>query len=131
MSYVVISSFENVDTGDLQAQGEAVTVLGNESHAREYFGKRAAALEQAVGAARAEDAEATFIRWLLLLRMPLDVADVEAALEDLEIVIEETYHPEDPFGELVIDYAGSRHSPAGVTEHLQKDALLELEAWLT
>jgi len=27
VSYVVISSFENIDTGDLQAQGESIAVF--------------------------------------------------------------------------------------------------------
>lgn len=131
MSHVVISCFENVDVGDLQSQGEAVSVFPTEALAREHFTRRSAALDEALEAARAADGSATFIRWQLILRMPLDVANVEAALEDLEIVIEETYTHDDPFGELVVAYAGSRHTPSAVSEYPQKDALAELEAWLT
>ena len=35
MSYVVISSFEDVDTGDLQAEGESVAVFSAEAEAQE------------------------------------------------------------------------------------------------
>ena len=131
MSHVVISSFENVATGDLQAQGEAVAVFASESAAREHFEARSAALAEAVGKARAEDADATFITWLLLLRMPLDVGSVEEALEDLELVIEETDAIDDPFGELVIAFEGAQYDASGRTTLPEAHALRELEAWLS
>ena len=131
MSYVVISSFENVETGDLQAQGESIAVFSDEAPARAHFSARSSTLDAAASNARARDAEATFIAWIVLLRMPLEVANAEDALEDLELVIEETESIDDPFGELVVAYAGQRHAPGGTNEHAQKDALRELEAWLT
>jgi hypothetical protein len=131
LSYVVISSFENVATGDLQAQGDAIAVFDAETPARVHLANRAEALAKAVRTARAGDAGATFITWTLMLRMPLDVAGVEEALEDLELVIEETESVDDPFGELVVAYEGRRHEPAGDSELPQAQALRELEAWLT
>ena len=131
VSYVVISSFENVDTGDLQAEGEAVVVFAAEGEAQAHFTRRGATLADAVRDARARDDAASFVTWLVMLRMPLDVEDVEQALEDLELVIEETDAVDDPFGELVVRYEGHRHAPGGVAELPQKDALEALEAWLT
>jgi hypothetical protein len=131
MSHVVISSFENVETGDLQAQGESISVFAEEAPARAHFAARASELDAAARDARAHDADATFIAWIVLLRMPLDVATVEDALEDLELVIEETDSVDDPFGELVVAYAGHRHAPAGSTDYPQKEALQGLEAWLS
>lgn len=131
MSYIVISSFENIDTGDLQSEGEAIAVFPSETPARAHFAHRASELAAAVRKAREGDADATFVTWLTILRMPLEVAGVEEALEDLELVVEETDTVDDPFGELVVDYQGRRHEPSGETEHPQKDALQTLEAWLT
>ncbi|SFN28018.1 hypothetical protein [Dokdonella immobilis] len=131
MSHVVISSFENVATGDLQSQGESVAVFESEVAARAHLARRSAILQSAVGIARAADPKATFITWLLLLRMPLAVDGVEEALEDLELILEETESIEDPFGELVVDYEGSRHEPAGNFDYACADALRDLEAWLS
>lgn len=131
VSYVVISSFENVDTGDLQAEGEAVAVFAAQAQAQAHFTQRTATLADAVRDARARDDAASFVIWLVLLRMPLAVEDVEQALEDLELVIEETGAVDDPFGELVVKYEGHRHTPAGTSDLPQKDALEALEAWLT
>lgn len=131
MSYIVISSFENVATGDLQSQGEAIAVFPSEAPARTHFAARASALAAAVRTARESDANATFISWLVILHMPLEVASAEEALEDLELVIEETDTVDDPFGELVVDYQGRRYAPAAETEYPRKDALQVLEAWLT
>ncbi len=131
MGYVVISSFENVDTGDLQGEGEAVAVFATEASAQAHFTLRAETLAAAIREARAQDDVATFISWLVLLHMPLEVADVEQALEDLELVIEETDTAEDPFGELVVRYEGRRHAPDGTTDLPCKKALAALEAWLT
>ncbi|MBO9664049.1 hypothetical protein [Dokdonella sp.] len=131
MSYVVISSFENLSTGDLQSQGEAITVFPSEAPARSHFADRASALATAVRKAREDDVDATFVTWLLILRMPLEVAGVEEALEDLELVVEETDTVDDPFGELVVDYQGRRYEPSAEAEHPRKDALQTLEAWLT
>lgn len=131
MSYVVISSFENTGTGDLQAEGEAITLFPTEAAARAHFANRSGTLAGAARDARAGDADATFITWLAILHMPLDVANVEEALEDLELVLEETESVDDPFGELVIAYEGRSHAPCGTTDHPQKEALQTLEAWLT
>lgn len=131
MSHIVISSFENVETGDLQAQGEAISVFETEASAKAHFIERQKALEESLRKVRAADADATFVSWLLLLRMPLEVSDVEEALEDLELVIEETDSVDDPFGELVVAYEGARHTPAGAVDYPKKEALRMLEAWLT
>lgn len=131
MSHVVISSFENTDTGDLQAQGEAITVFASEPQARTHMVNRLRVLEQSIETARSHDADTTFIAWVLIFQMPLDVADVDEALEDLELVIEETDTPDDPFGELVIAYQGTKHAGGVSIPYPQKDALEGLEAWLT
>jgi hypothetical protein len=131
VSHVVISSFENTDTGDIQADGEAVAVFASEAQARAHFTRRSTALATAVRGARERDAGATFITWIVMLQMPLDVDTIEEALEDLETVIEETESVDDPFGELVVDYEGRRHAPDGASDYPQKDALQGLEAWLT
>jgi hypothetical protein len=131
MSYVVISSYENIETGDLQAQGEAIAVFPSEGLARAHFTERAATLDKSVRAARDGDAQATFITWIALLAMPIEVADVEEALEDLETVIEETESVDDPFGELVVAYQGKRYAPANESEYPQKEALLGLQGWLS
>ena len=131
MSHVVISSFENVETGDLQSQGESISVFESEALARAHFARRSSALAALAKDARAREPEATFITWLLILRMPLDVGGVDEALEDLELVLEETEATDDPFGEFVIAYEGFRHGTDGTAEHAQTEALRELEAWLT
>ena len=131
MSYVVISSFENIETGDLQAQGESIAVFADEAAARAHFTGRSGTLDVAARNARLLDADATLIAWTLLLRMPLEVSDAEEALEDLELVIEETDSADDPFGELVVAYAGRRHAPSGTEDYPQAAALRGLEAWLT
>ena len=131
MGYLVISSFEDTATGDLQAQGEAVAVFSSEPAARTHFDARAAALAAAVSTAREADAGATFVHWVLLLEMPLEVDDIEQALEDLELVLEETETPDDPFGELVLAYTGQRHAPGATSDLAEADALRRLEAWLT
>jgi hypothetical protein len=131
VSYVVISSFENIATGDLQAQGESIAVFTDEAAAHAHFTTRSGSLDAAAGNMRALDAEATLIAWTLLLRMPLEVSNAEEALEDLELVIEETDSVDDPFGELVVAYAGRRHAPGDTEEYPQAAALRELEAWLT
>lgn len=131
MNYVVISSFENVDTGDLQAQGDAIAVFAAEAAARGHFQSRVDRLAAAAVNARDSDAAATFILWVVMLHMPLEVATVEEALEDLELVIEESESIDDPLGELVVAYQGHQHAPAAVTDYPLKAALEALEAWLT
>ncbi|RYD16834.1 MAG: hypothetical protein EOP90_02365 [Lysobacteraceae bacterium] len=131
MSFVVISSFENVGTGDLQPEGESVAVFADEPAAQAHFTRRAHALAEAVRESRAGDADAGFVTWLLLLRMPLPVDDVDQALEDLELVLEETDAVDDPFGEFVLRYEGRRHAPGADSDLPLKDALEALEAWLT
>lgn len=131
MSHVVISSFENVETGDLQSEGEAIAVFGSEPSARAHFTSRSLAISTAVELARKSAPEATFITWLVQLKMPLEIDTIEEALEDLELVIEETDSIDDPFGELVVAFEGSRYEPGGTVELAQADALRELEAWLT
>lgn len=131
MSHVVISSFENVETGDLQSEGESINVFDSEALARAHFARRSSTLAIAVGMALASDPTAKLISWLLILRMPLDVNNVDEALEDLELVLEETGSIDDPFGEFVIAYEGFRHSADGKAEYAQVEALRGLEAWLT
>jgi hypothetical protein len=131
MSHVVISSFENLETGDLQAQGEAITVFDSEVRARAHFAQRSSALESAVSSARASDPDATFITWLVVLQMPLEVSEVDDALEDLELILEETESVDDPFGEFVLAYEGKQYAPTGTVDYAQAEALRGLEAWLT
>lgn len=131
MNHVVISSFENVETGDMQSEGEAIALFDSEASARTHFARRSSLLDSAVNAALTESPDASFITWRLILRMPLDVNDVDEALEDLELVLEETEEVDDPFGELVVAYEGFKHDAEGKTEYPQAAALKGLEAWLT
>lgn len=131
MNHVVISSFENVETGDMQLQGEAINLFDSEESARAHFVQRSSLLDASVKVAQSVDPDANFITWLLILRMPLDVNDLDEALEDLELVLEETEEIDDPFGELVVAYAGFQHGAEGRIEYPQIAALKGLEAWLT
>lgn len=131
MNHVVISSFENVETGDMQSEGESITLFKSEASARDHFAQRATLLDSAITAARADSPDASFITWLLVLRMPLDVDNIDEALEDLELVLEETEEVDDPFGELVVAYEGFQHEAGGKSEYPQASALKGLEAWLT
>ena len=131
MNHVVISSFENIETGDMQSEGESITLFDSEASARAHFERRSSSLASAVNAARMESPDASFITWLLILRLPLEVNDVDEALEDLELVLEETDVVDDPFGELVVGYEGFRHEAGGKREYPQAAALKGLEAWLT
>lgn len=131
MSHVVISAFEDLARGDLQAEGESVAVFPSESGARAHFSRRTAALAGAARSAREGSPDASLISWVLLLAMPLPVDTVEEALEDLEIVIEETDDPANPFGELVLDYEGHQHEPDGSTPLPLREALTTLEGWLS
>ncbi|MEZ5463572.1 hypothetical protein [Dokdonella sp.] len=131
MNHIVISSFENVETGDMQSQGESIRLFDSEASARDHFERRSALLESAVAKSLVDDPDAGFISWLLLLRMPLDVSDIDEALEDLELVLEETEEVEDPFGELVVAYEGFQQDSDGRREYPQATALKGLEAWLT
>lgn len=131
MNHVVISGFENVETGDMQSQGESITLFDSEASARAHFARRSSQLDSAVKTAQSVTPDASFITWLLILRMPLDVNDLDEALEDLELVLEETEEVDDPFGEFVVAYEGFRHDANGKSEFAQTAALKELEAWLT
>lgn len=131
MNHVVISSFENVETGDMQSEGESIVLFDSEAPARAHFSHRSALLDSAIGAALKETEQAEFITWLLILRMPLEVDSIDEALEDLELVLEETEEVDDPFGEFVVAYEGFKHVSAGKTEFPQASALKVLETWLT
>jgi hypothetical protein len=134
MGFIVVSSFENTATGDLQAQGESIAVFADETRTRTHFAHRSAALEAAARRARAADADATFIVWILALELPLDIDDVDQALEDLETVIEDAADEEeedDVLAALAIAYSGTVHAPAGESAYAQRDALDGLRAWLS
>lgn len=131
MNHVVISSFENIETGDMQSEGESIALFDSEVSARAHFSRRSSLIESAITAARSETPDASFITWLLILRMPLEINDIDEALEDLELVLEETEEVDDPFGELVVAYAGSEHNAGGSVDYPQAAALKVLEAWLT
>ena len=131
MNHIVISSFENVETGDMQSQGESINLFDSETSARAHFARRSAQLDAAIGTARSETPDASFITWLLILRMPLEVNDIDEALEDLELVLEETEELDNPFGELVVAYEGFQHDAESKVEYPQATALKGLEAWLT
>ena len=131
MNHIVISSFENMETGDMQSQGESINLFDSEASARAHFSSRSSLLGPAVAKARKETPNARFITWLLILRMPLDVNDIDEALEDLELVLEETEEVEDPFGELVVAYQGFEYVAERKMDYPQAAALKALEAWLT
>ncbi|MFC4729736.1 hypothetical protein [Coralloluteibacterium thermophilus] len=134
MSYIVVSSYERVDTGGLQKEGEAVALFSREEAAIEHHARRMAALERAARSAR-EGAEGQalpdHIVWAAVIEMPLEVDSVDQALEDLETIIEEAEDVEADFGTFIIDYAGTRFTAAGETPYSRKDAIESLLAWLT
>lgn len=131
MNHVVISSFENIETGDMQSEGESIVLFDSEAAARAHFTRRSSLLESAATAARTETPNASFISWLLILHLPLEVNDVDEALQDLELVLEETDEIDDPFAEFVVAYEGFKHDAEGKLEYPQASALKGLEAWLT
>lgn len=131
MSHVVISAFEDLAMGDLQVEGESVAIFDTPAQAEAYFTRRSGALAVAVHDARTSRPEASLITWVLLMELPLPVESVEEALEELELVIEETDDPDDPFGPLVMRYQGQRYTPDGERELPAGEALQSLEAWLS
>lgn len=131
MNHIVISSVENIETGDMQSEGESIVLFESEASARAHFLKRSTQLDSAIATARTETPAADFITWLLILRMPLEVNDIDEALEDLELVLEETEEVDNPFGEFVVAYEGFEHGSTGKLEYPQAAALKGLEAWLT
>ncbi len=131
MSHVVISAFEDLAMGDLQVEGEAVALFATAAEAEAHFSHRGVALAIGVRDARASRPEASFITWILLLELPLPATSVEEALEQLELVIEETDEPEDPFGPLVLRYEGREYTPDGEKELRATEALQSLEDWLS
>ena len=131
MSHVVISAFEDLALGDLQVEGEAIALFGTLAEAEAHFIHRSAALVVAVRDARASRSEASFITWVLLLELPLPAASVEEALEQMELVIEETDDPENPFDPLVLRYEGREYTPDGEQDMRAEEALKSLEDWLS
>lgn len=131
MSHVVISAFEDLATGDLQAEGESIAIFDMHAQAEAHFTRRCETLSAAVRAASARQPAASFITWVLLLELPLPVENVEQALEDLEMVIEEADDPDEPFAGLVLRYEGHRHTPDDEQELPAAEALQTLEAWLS
>ncbi len=115
----------------MQSQGDATISLDSETSPRAHFARRSSLLDSAVKAAQPENSAASFITWLMILCMPLDVSDLHEALEVVELVLEETEEVEDPFGELALAYEGFQHGAEAKTEYPQAAALKGVEAWLT
>jgi hypothetical protein len=133
MSYIVVSSFENVESGDLQRQGESVAVFTTEALARAHFLQRSDALDATARVAATADVSAAMIAWVAVIEMPLDIDDVEQALEDLETVVEDAEEDgvEDPFEGLTIAYAGTSFEGGRETPYPRGEALRGLQAWLS
>lgn len=131
MSHAVISAFEDLALGDLQAEGEAVALFATAAEAEAHFNHRSTALASAVREARRAAHESRFITWVLLLELPLPATNVDDVLEQLELVIEETDDPENPFGPLLLRYEGHQYTSDGEQKLRSTEALQSLEAWLS
>lgn len=59
---------------------------------------------------------------LLILRKPLEVNDIDEALEDLELVLEQTEEVDNLFGKLVVAYEGFEHASESKVEYAGRGA---------
>ncbi|WP_440223792.1 hypothetical protein ACQQ2N_00935 [Dokdonella sp. MW10] len=136
MGYIVVSSFESAATGDLQQPGESVVLYAGEAEARAAWRARVDALALAARSRRDSeaDAAATFAMltaWVALVELPVPAADVDEALETLEVLIEEADDPADELDAWVAAYEGSVVAAAGESPYPRARALDDLLAWLT
>lgn len=136
MSFVVVSSYEVVNAGDLQEPGQSVAVFPNEAIARERYTARintlsAAARRKCSEAGVAQAADASLVVWAALIELPVQAEDIDEALETIEMIIEEADDIEEELDYLMIDYIGTIHAPDGETPFPRKAAIDNLQAWLS
>lgn len=136
MSFVVVSSYEVVNAGDLQQPGQSVAVFPNEAIARERYVARldvlsAAARDRKSEAGVAQAADASLVVWAALLELPVQAEDIDEALETIEMIIEEAEDIEEELDYLMIDYTGTVHAPEGESPYPRKNAIDNLHAWLS
>lgn len=128
MTFVVVSSHEDANGKDLQQPGDSVAVFTAQGPAQARYAVRLAAIE---AQARGETQAAGSTGWVALLRLPIPAADVDEALETLEIVIEETDDVEGELGDLILDYHGTVYAPTGDRPFARERAIDNLQAWLS
>lgn len=136
MSFVVVSSYEVVNAGDLQEPGQSVAVFPNEAIARERYAARLDALNTAARGKKSEAgvaqaADASLVVWAALLELPVQAEDIDEALETIEMIIEEAEDIEEELDYLMIDYTGTVHTPDGESPYPRKNAIDNLQAWLS
>lgn len=129
MSFVVISSHEDAHGKDLQQPGDSVAVYSSQAEARDRFATRLARLKEASRTAVAQSA-ATSTAWVALLQLPVSAADIDEALETLEIVIEETDDIAGELGDMILAYDGTVYAGTGETAYPRERAIDDLHAWL-
>jgi hypothetical protein len=129
MSFVVISSHEDAHGKDLQQPGDSVTVTSSQVEARERYATRLARLTDAARALGG-DSEGGSTAWVALLQLPVPAADVDEALETLEIVIEETDDIAGELGDMILAYEGTVFANATESPFARERAIDNLHAWL-
>ena len=129
MSFVVISSHEDAQGKDLQQPGDSVAVYSSQVDARERYASRVARLAEASRTA-ATDSSATSTAWVALLQLPVPAADIDEALETLEIVIEETDDIAGELGDMILAYEGTVYAGPSETGYPRERAIDDLHAWL-
>lgn len=129
MSFVVISSHEDAHGKDLQQPGDSVAVTSSQVEARERYATRVARLAEAGRASGAEGAGGS-TAWVVLMQLPVPAADIDEALETLEIVIEETDDIAGELGDMILAYEGTVYANASETPYARERAIDNLHAWL-
>lgn len=128
MSFVVISSHEDAQGKDLQQPGESVSVTSSQAEARERYAVRLVRVTEAARALASDGAGCT--AWVALLQLPVPAADVDEALETLEIVIEETDDIEGELGDMILAYEGTVYAGTTQSVYPRERAIDDLHAWL-
>jgi hypothetical protein len=136
MTFVVVSSYENVKAGDLQEPGESVAVFPTEALARERYSGRwnildGAARAKLLDSTAAKTEESSLVVWVALLKLPIPADDIDEALETIEIIIEEAENIEEELDALIVDYNGTVYASNGETPYPRKEAIDNLQAWLS
>lgn len=136
MNFVVVSSYENVNAGDLQEPGRSVALLPNAGAARDHYESRLKVLSTAAQGKRSEAGveqgdEASLVVWVAVLELPVPAEDLDEALETIEMIIEEAEDIEEELDFLMVAYSGTTYSPAGEQAYERKQAIDNLQAWLS
>jgi hypothetical protein len=136
MNFVVVSSYENTNGGDLQEQGRSVSLQPNPGAAREHYESRlktlyAAAQRRETEGGAALDSSTNLVVWVAVLELPVDAEDLDEALETIEMIIEEAEDVEEELDFLMVAYDGTLFSADGQSSYERKFAIDNLQAWLS